>query len=209
MSVTTTGRVEEGNNKDHSDSDEDGEEGAEGGDEFDEENMTSREQQKKESLSTLGKKLSVLVGQLEDLRYKYTRSKEQNEKMEGINKELMNQIDTLEDENTELHENLKGKLEDAKRNKLMGGGVGEKKRGGGRNIKNTIQKKDQGFNLALISDEGVDENHMDMGSSKSKSVIEKYSTLLFDYVPFKRDIQEVKSTFGGATASYFSFFRWM
>jgi hypothetical protein len=181
-------------------------------DEFDETNITAREQQqKKESLGTLGKQLSVLVGQLEDLRFKYSRSKEQNDKMEAVNKELMTQIDTLEDENTELQDNLKEKLEDAKKYKLLGGGGGEKKRGGGggRRLNNPVQKKDQGFNLALISDNDVDDNHLDMVLGKSKSVIEKYAQKLFDYVPFKRDIQEIRSTFGGATASYFSFFRWM
>lgn len=200
---------------DKSDEEEESEDEEDEEDGFDEENMTSREKQKKESLSTLGRKLSVLVGQLEDLRYKYKRSKEQNEKMDIINKELIAQIDTLEDENTQLHDNLKEKLEDAKRNKLIGG-IGnfaaDKKRGnGGRNKNAALAQKDKGgFNLALISDGDVDDDHVDIGSgANSKSIIEKYAQKLFDYVPFKRDIQEVRSTFGGATASYFSFFRWM
>ena len=176
-----------------------------------EEALAAREQQKQENISSLGKKLSVLVGQLEDIRSKYKRSKEHNDKLDAINKELITQIDTLEDENNELHENLKEKLEDAKKHKLIGGSTAEKKRKGegGRN-RNVQQKKDQGFNLALISEGDVHDNHVDIGTgANTKSVIEKYSRRLFDYVPFKKDIQEVRSTFGGATASYFSFFRWM
>jgi hypothetical protein len=197
------------NESDESSSEEDEEE-----DDFDdEENRTAREIQKKETLSTLGNKLSILVSQLDDLRYKYKRSKEQNEKMDAINKDLMSQIDTLEDENNDLHESLKEQLEDKKKHKLIGGGANysaAKKRGDGRNMKNSVQKKDQGFNLALISDTNADDNHLDVSlGGSTKSVIEKYSQKLFDYVPFKRDIQEVRSTFGGATASYFTFFRWM
>ena len=209
--TTDTSRTDGSDEGSGSESDEEEEEEGDG---FDEDNMTSRQQQKKESLSTLGKKLSVLVGQLDDLRYKYKRSKEQNEKMDGINNELMQQIDTLEDENSTLHDSLKEKLEDAKRNKLIGG-IGnlstEKKRGGGARNKNVHPQKDQGgFNLALISDGDVDDDHVDFGGGgHSKSVIEKYAQKLFDYVPFKKDIQEVRSTFGGATASYFGFFRWM
>mmetsp|Transcript_4778 Transcript_4778/g.9008 ORF Transcript_4778/g.9008 Transcript_4778/m.9008 type:complete len:814 (+) Transcript_4778:117-2558(+) len=180
-------------------------------DDFDEqEKRTAREIQKKETISTLGNKLSILVSQLDDLRYKYKRSKEHNDKMEVINKELMSQIDTLEEENSELHESLKEKLEDAKKHKMIGGAGAAKKKGEGRNLKNTAQKKDHGFNLALISDGDADDHHLDvsMGGS-TKSIIEKYAQKFFDYVPFKRDIQEVRSTFGGATASYFTFFRWM
>ena len=107
--TTDTSRTDGSDEGSGSESDEEEEEEGDG---FDEDNMTSRQQQKKESLSTLGKKLSVLVGQLDDLRYKYKRSKEQNEKMDGINNELMQQIDTLEDENSTLHDSLKEKLED-------------------------------------------------------------------------------------------------
>jgi hypothetical protein len=161
-----------------------------------------------EILAAVSSTFNTLILQVDELRAKYLKESETRKKMEILNKKMLVQLTSVMEENAEMQEALKNKVE-ARRGSITAPSGGNRRNKRMTQIE-TANNPEQNLQLALM--QGEDEDFMvgfDDGVKAKNNFFNKMSMTINSMLPFEKDVRVIQASFGGAVAAYFKFFRWM
>lgn len=181
-----------------------------------EENESRREESGSESgeaednaaiLEAVGSTFNTLILQVDELREKYLKESDARKRVEITNKKLMVQLASLAEENAEMQDALKNKVESRNRGSISGPSGRRNKR---LTQIDTSNNPEQNIQLALM--QGEDDDFaigFDEGVKTKSNIFSRLSVTVYGMMPFEKDVRVIQASFGGAVAAYFKFFRWM
>lgn len=169
-----------------------------------------------QALEDVKSRFNALTAQLEEYKDRYAKVVAVQKSTESSNKQLKEALKALESENIELQETMKEKVVATRRATLapmMAASAATKVKRRQTELPDH-KSKEIDFKLVLADDEDHldnDEyaNMHEMHHHDLKHAFSTFMRFVFDLVPFKDDIREIRATFGMAVASYFNFMRWM